>query len=518
MAMKILINATEEEECRVAVLKHGVLHEFYIERPSMETCFGNIYRGRVVNIEPSIGAAFVEIGASRNGFLHASDVNPMLLNREGASPEPSGRKTDSKIDELLTIGQEIDVQVSRDGIGDKGPTLTTYISLAGRFLVFMPGVSRQGVSRKIEDDTERERLKTMISELTLPSGMGVIVRTAGAHQLKREIRKDIHYLTRIWKVIQKRSGSLAVPATLYKENDLVIRVLRDIFSSQMSEVLVDSGEVFRRARDFMKIIMPRQGEKVRLYKGKEPLFDRYKVEGKLKSIFDSRITLDSGGSLFIEQTEALVAIDVNSGRYKGEELEETAFAINKEASREIARQLRLRDLGGLIIIDFIDMVDAAHRRSVEKEFRDALKHDRARIKVAKISPFGVIEMTRQRVRPSLKSFVYEKCPHCDGTGFVASRETLGLELIRKIRLWVLQKKKSPLIRIVVNDRMADYILNSKRLLLMGLEEKSGKRIIIKGDPALQPGEIRHVSEAEPIDQEAVGQRWSFIDQNQVKKT
>jgi len=382
----------------------------------------------------------------------------------------------------------------------------------------MPGVSRQGVSRKIEDDTERERLKNMISELKLPTGMGVIVRTAGANQIKREIRKDIHYLTRIWKVIQKRSSSNSAPATLYKENDLVIRVLRDIFSSEMSEVLVDSEEVFRRARDFMKIIMPRQGEKVRLYKGKEPLFDRFKVEGKLKSIFDSRITLDSGGSLFIEQTEALVAIDVNSGRYKGEELEETAFAINKEASREIARQLRLRDLGGLIIIDFIDMVEAAHRRTVEKEFRDALRHDRARIKVAKISPFGVIEMTRQRVRPSLKSYVYEKCPHCSGTGFVASRETLGLDLIRKIRLWVLQKKKCPLIRITVNDRMADYILNSKRLLLMDLEEKSEKRIIIKGDPALEPGEIRHVAEAVQPEPEEVEQRWALIDQTEVKKT
>ncbi len=521
MTKKILINATEEEESRVAVLHEGGLQEFYIERPSMGTCLGNVYKGRISNIEPSIGAAFVEIGGPRNGFLHVSDVNPALegscqrsrKKKKRASARAEGKTGGGKksqgamatdwngvprIDTVLKVGQELLVQVSKDGIGEKGPTLTTFISLPGRFLVFMPGVSKKGVSRKIDDEAERERLKGLLSELIPDDNTGVIVRTAGIHQLKKDLQRDFRYLTNIWNGIKKKERALSAPAELFKENDLVIRVLRDVFYADVSKVLVDSKEVYKRACEFMKGFLPRHVDKVRLYRGSKPLFDRYKLEKELESVLQPRLALKSGGSLFIEQTEAVVAIDVNSGSYKGEELEETAFAINVEASREIARQLRLRDLGGLIIIDFIDMQNGDHKRSVEKEFRDALKIDRARIKVARISPFGVIEVTRQRVRPSLERSVYEKCPHCKGTGFVATSETLSLNLIRKIRLWVMQDD-DPVLRIRINDRVAEYIQNSKRRLLHRLEETAGKRIIIVGDPLLPQEEIYLDKGARPGD-------------------
>jgi len=506
MTKKILINATESEESRVAVLKEDGLHEFYVERPSMDTRLGNIYKGRISNIEPSIGAAFIDIGGPRNGFLHISDLNPALMDsameeeKDNAGRGRRGKgkdekdaagekgKKDSRIREILQVGQELIVQVSKDGIGVKGPTLTSFVSLPGRFLVFMPGISKQGVSRKIEDDEERERLKNLVSELINEPGMGVIVRTAGASQLKRDLQKDFRYLTNIWNAILKRNSDQEAPSALYKEDDLVIRVLRDVFSTDVTEVLVDSKDVFRRARDFMKSFMPSYVEKIRLYRGKRPLFDRYKLEKELQSVLQPRIVLKSGGSLFIEQTEALVAIDVNSGKFKGGELEETAYSIDMEAAREIARQLRLRDMGGLIIIDFIDMRDPEHKRAVEKEFRDALKADRARIKMTRISPFGVIEMTRQRVRPSLESFVFEKCFHCKGTGFVATAETTSLNIIRKIRLWGMQNK-NPSIRVRINDRMAEYIQNSKRRSLLTLEEIARKRIEIVGDPALLQNEI-----------------------------
>ncbi len=500
MSKKILINATEEEESRVAVLADNVLQEFYIERASMNSFLGNIYMGKIINVEPSIGAAFVDIGITRNGFIHVSDVNPALLTStesQGSEKAGSGkdkktkstvRNKDLKIKDLLNKDQEIIVQVSKDGIGEKGPTLTSFISVPGRFLVFMPGVSKKGVSRKIKDDAERERLKELVSGLNPPQDTGVIVRTAGANQTKRELQKDNRYLTNVWNVICERSRSQNGPALLYKENDLIIRVLRDIFSSEVSEVLIDSEEVFKRAVDFMKIILPRHTDKVKFYRGRRPLFDRFKLEKELESMLEPRIPLKSGGSLVIEQTEALVSIDVNSGKFKGGELEETAFAINIEASKEIARQLRLRDLGGLIVIDYIDMLLPEHRSAVEKEFREALKGDRARLKMAKISGFGVIEMTRQRVRPSLKSFMHEKCSFCHGTGYVASVETTCLNIIRKIRLWAIQKGPAQ-VTVRVNDRMAEYLLNSKRRFLLELEEKTGKSISITGDAVFALGDI-----------------------------
>lgn len=495
MPKKMLFNATEAEESRVAVIDDGKLENYYIERSSLNSYLGNIYHAKVTNIEPSIDSAFVDFGGSRHGFLHASDVQRGLKEngREKAAKPTERTKRGSKrgkeqpIGELLSTGQPLIVQVTKDGINDKAPTLTTYISLPGRFLVFMPGTTKRGISRKIEDEAERTRLKKVLAELDPPEDMGLIVRTAGLEQTKRALQKDVRYLNNLWKVIQKRIRAQNAPATLYQENDLAIRALRDLYSSDIKEVLVDSEEIYKRFRDFMQVIMPRHVDRVKLYKGARPLFDHYQIEKELESIFDKRIALQSGGSLVIEQTEALVAIDVNSGRFKAGELEETAFRINVEAAGEISRQLRLRDLGGLIICDFIDMRLEKHRRGVEKAFRDALRGDRARIKLARMSPFGIIELTRQRVRPSLKSSVYDNCEQCQGTGYVPSLETMCLNIIRRIRSHM--ARKSQIIKIQVNPKIADYINNHKRRVILELEELKKKRILVVGTQDMPLNEI-----------------------------
>lgn len=499
----MLFNATEPEESRVAILNDSQLDEYYIERFSLGSCLGNIYKGKITNIEPSIDAAFVEFGGTRHGFLHASDVIMGIKESMNGSPpegndeeskktSKSRKKKDLSINDLLSANQNVIVQVTKEGINDKAPTLTTYISLPGRYLVFMPGTCKRGISRKIEDELERNRLKKLLDELEAPDSMGLIIRTAGADQTKRSLQKDVRYLLKLWKVIQKRIRAQPAPATLYQENDLVIRALRDFYSSEIKEILVDSDDVYKRAKDFMKIIMPRQVDRVKHYHRTRPLFDFFNVERELESIYNKRIALKSGGSLVIEQTEALVSIDVNSGKFKAEELEETAYKINLEAAKEIARQLRLRDLGGLIINDFIDMKQDKHRRDVEKMFREALRTDKARIKVARMSPFGIIEMTRQRVRPSLKSSLFDTCQYCNGSGYIASLETTCLNIIRKIRLWVTQKK--PVLKIHVNHKIADFINNDKRKLLINLEESHRKKIIIIGSADIPWGEIRSFQE------------------------
>lgn len=511
----MLFNATEAEESRVAILADGLFDEYYMERASLGSCVGNIYKAKITNIEPSIDAAFLEFGGQRHGFLHASDVMRGLkeekkakktkkkkkateeeASAEQGNPQEKPKKKKKKrgqyaIHELLSMGQDLIVQVSKDGINDKAPTLTTFISIPGRFLVFMPGSTKMGISRKIEDENERNRLKKLLSELDKPEDMGIIVRTAGVHQTKKALQKDIRYLNKLWQVIKKRTRSKSSPSALYQENDLAIRALRDLYSSDIKEILVDSEDVYKRLKDFMRVIMPRHVDRVKLYKKKQPLFDHYNLEKELEHIFNRRIALKSGGSLIIEQTEAMVSIDVNSGKFKADELEETAYMINLDAAEEIARQLRLRDLGGLIVNDFIDMKQEKHRREVEKKFREALKVDRARIKVAKMSIFGLIEMTRQRVRPSLKRSVYDKCSTCSGTGYVASIETTCLNIIRKIRLWVTQKRR--VLKIEVNPKIADYLNNYKRRLLLQLEDEYGKQIEVIGSASIPMGELKVVN-------------------------
>ncbi len=669
---KLLINSREAEESRIAILEGGSLEEYYIERESLGSTLGNIYKARITNVEKSIGAAFVEFGHERQGFLHVSDLcmdavssdsrallQPLQDARRDAdddtvdavSETESGADDDSGVDEeadpvdgddaedeahaedddedhdedheagwdpdatggddievdedddaessepldvhaeddddaddseddaddehaadgasdddeaddedddededededatdeeseeapaeaamavgaaagggsatatparparqrgrrrsrrgggkssgkprnrdqrelppiqeILQKGQEIVVQVIKDGIGNKGPTLTTYLSIPGRFVVLMPGIHKRGVSRKVDDPGDRDRLKTVVSELECPEELGFIVRTAGLGCSKEDLQRDLDYLLRLWDQMKVRVHEHEAPVLLYQENDLVIRTLRDLYDGQ-GEVVIDDPLTASKAREFMGEIMPSCVDKIIDYEGERPLFSHHGLENELGQLLESRIELKSGATLIMEQTEALVAIDVNSSRYKGkagQSIEETAFNVNAEAADEIARQIRLRDLGGLVVVDFIDMRLEKHRKSIERQFKEALRKDRARIKVARLSPFGLIELTRQRVRTSLKRSVHQQCPYCSSTGFIPSDETSCLTVVRKIRdnLW----KPGRILVVTVRPEVAEAVLNSQRGVIADLERESGKEVFVRADHRL----------------------------------
>ncbi|NUO07732.1 MAG: Rne/Rng family ribonuclease [Candidatus Brocadia sp.] len=481
MDKKMLINAVEPEECRIAILENNVLEELYIERSSREQIAGNIYKGRVVNIEPSIEAAFVDIGYRKNGFLHASDI--LIPAEIGSQPSDADthtkpRRVFRKIRDILHLGQEVLVQVTKESIGTKGPSLTTHISLPGRYLVLMPDVPRHGVSRKIESEEERHRLKKILEGLNPPHDVGFIIRTAGAQQTKKEIHKDFHYLLKLWKNIEKRAKSVSAPATIYQESDLVIRAIRDIFSLDIREIIVDTEAVYERTRDFLHMIMPKYEKHLTLYSEDQPLFHKYNIEKEVEEINSKKIRLPRGGSIVIEQTEALVAIDVNSGKFKEEcDPEETAFKTNLKAAKEIARQIRLRDLGGVIVIDFIDMKAESHNHAIEKVVADALKRDKARTKMQKMSKFGIIELTRQRIRSSLRDVLFEECKFCSGTGYAKTVESLCLNAMRDLK-FAIHSPQIAKIEIVANPEVANYLQNQKRRQMIEIEESYHKKIHI----------------------------------------
>lgn len=481
MDKRMLINAIEPEECRMAILENNVLEELYIERSSREQIAGNIYKGKVVNIESSIEAAFVDIGFKKNGFLHISDILPPTGNgnhsSEGDTAQKSHREP-QKIRDILHLGQEILVQVTKEGMGAKGPSLTTYISLPGRFLVLMPGIPRHGVSKKILSEEERHRLKKILAGLNPPQDIGFIIRTAGEQQTKKEIHKDFHYLLKLWKNIEKRSKNAKAPATIYQESDLVIRAIRDIFSTDIREILVDSEAVYERTRDFLRIIMPKYEKLLTLYREDKPLFHKYNIEKEIEDINCKKIPLPRGGSIIIEQTEALVAIDVNSGRFKEEsDPEETAFKTNLKAAKEVTRQIRLRDIGGVIVIDFIDMQEEGHIHAIEKALTDALKRDKARTKMLKMSKFCTIELTRQRIRHSLRDVLFEECKFCRGTGYSKTIESLCLNAMRDLK-FAIHSPQIAKIEIVANPEVANYLQNQKRKQMIEIEESYNKKIYI----------------------------------------
>ena len=487
MAREMLINVAESEECRVVVVEDGSLEELYVERASLDNYVGNIYKGRVVNVESSIQAAFIDFGLSKNGFLHVSDLHPRYFSITGRSDtEKIGRRKALKerlpIQKCLHKGDEVVVQVTKEGIKTKGPTLTTYLSLPGKYLVMMPWMRRQGVSHKIEDVDERKRLRQILDESEPPRGMGFIIRTAGQGCSKKDIQNDLRYLGRLWKAIEKRMEKDKAPSDIYQESSLVIRTLRDVFNSKISKIICDSESVVRKIRDFLSQAYPRFKRRVVYYDGKVPLFHKYKIEDEIAKVQSRTVELKGGGSIVIEQTEALVSIDVNSGRYrKQKSAERTAYKINIEAAAEIARQLRLRDLGGLIVCDFIDMRSDKHRRDVEKAFRTAAKTDRARSKILRISRFGVVEMTRQRMRPSLQSSTYLACPYCAGSGYIKSHESLAVEIVRLLNLSA-AKEQIKKIELLVSPEVADYLQNEKRNVITHLEQVSEKRVFIHSTP------------------------------------
>lgn len=526
MKKEMLINVSQPEECRIAIVEDGMLEELYIERAGQDNYVGNIYKGIVVNLEPSIQAAFVDFGVGRNGFLHISDIEPQYFRQGGYDPDkpvnggpprraprprrededmfdeddegpppvrPRGRgfrggrpRVKPPIQEILRRGDEVLVQVIKEGIGTKGPTLSTYISIPGRYLVLMPALGRVGVSRKIEDDEVRRRMRDIMLELNPPKGLGFIVRTAGADRPKKELSRDLAYLLRLWKVIVRRIRKLPAPVDIYAESDMIIRTIRDIFSADVDAIYIDEPSAYERAKEFLHLVMPRYVSRLQHYEGKEPLFFKYRLEEEIAKIHRRQVPLKAGGSVVIDQTEALVAIDVNSGNFRADDsAEETAYQMNLLAAKEIARQIRLRDLGGVIVNDFIDMRKERHRRNVERALRDALKRDRARTKILRTSPFGLVEMTRQRVRPGLKRSTYRECPGCHGTGVIKTPESMGIEVVRALML-AAQRQQIANVTITVAEDVAEFLNNRKRRDLTRLEEDGRMAVEITGAKGVSP--------------------------------
>jgi ribonuclease E len=510
MKKEMLINVLQPEESRIAIVEDGVLEELYVERTSQEAYVGNIYKGRVVNIEPSIQAAFVDFGVGRNGFLHVSDVEHQYFKhlRPNGGPREKAREKEEEpgrprgrfrrrvsdrsdrhkppIQEIFKRGSEVLVQVIKEGLGTKGPTLSTYISIPGRYLVLMPGLQRVGVSRKINDDDLRRKLRSSLNELMPPPGLGFIIRTAGIDRTKKDLQRDLNYLLRLWRTIVRRIKKSVAPVDIYEESDMIIRTIRDIYNGEIDSVWVDETEAFERAREFMRIVMPRNVNRIHLYEGKEPIFHRYKIEDEIVRIQNRHVPLRGGGSIVIDQTEALVAIDVNSGNFRADDnAEETAYQVNMRAAEEISRQIRLRDLGGVIVNDFIDMREERHRRALERSMRESVRRDRARTKVLRISPFGLIEMTRQRIRPSLRRSIYEDCPCCSSTGQVKTAESVAIEVVRTLMTTASREDVNE-VAVDIHERVANYLNNRKRREITDIEERCQVAISINARTDVGP--------------------------------
>ena len=468
----------------MAVVAEGILEELDIQIRTREATLGNIYKGRVTRIEPSLQAAFVDFGTARNGFLPISDVHPSYFpeSLEGGTRRP-------RIEEVFRKESTVVVQVNKEERDRKGASLTTNISLPGRYLVLMPGTDLHGVSRKIEDETEREKLREIVNELKLPNNMGFIIRTAGLGRTKTELSRDLSYLMKLWKAIEKNVAELPAPALLYREQDVVIRSIRDHFSPDISEILVDDPAVYKKARGFFEQTMPRYEKLVKLYQEKRPLFNKYQLEEQIEQVYRKRIRLKSGGYIVIEPTEAMVTIDVNSGSATtGKHIDETAFKVNLEAAEEIARQLRLRDLGGIIVIDFIDMGYKKHNQEVEKILKAVLKKDRARTKVLRISALGLLELSRQRLKSSLGTGEYLDCAYCEGQGKVRSPEMTALAVFRRMKSLAIKPDVAE-VRVTVSDRVAEYLLNNMRSLIVHVEEQYQAQVTIISKDMLPESEI-----------------------------
>ncbi len=486
-ARQMMINVSAGTECRIAIMHDNRLEEFFIERDSTQSHVGNIYKGRVTNVEPSIQAAFIDFGLEKNGFLHISDVQPQYFPNHTGEPEDVGRKIPRHlrppIQRCFRRGQEVIVQITKEGVGTKGPTLTSYLSIPGRFLVMMPGMSRHGVSRKIEDEAHRRDMRDLMAKLDLPTGMGFILRTAGLGRNQRELQRDLNYLVRLWKTVVERIKKMATPAELYRESDLVTRTIRDIYNADFDRIVIDDANVAKKVSEFLQIAVPNSKTVVEHYADREPLFLRFGIVAVLERINMRQVPLRCGGSLVIDSTDAMVAIDVNSGRFRTPaDAEETALQINIEAAEEIARQLRLRDLGGLIVCDFIDMRHDRNKRKVENALRDALKKHKERARILRMSAFGLIEMTRQRQGPSLHRNLYTDCPECRGSGHVKLPESVTLDAMRMIQ-FAAHNEQVQRIVLSLSSEVAFRLLNQKRGFIGQVEAETSKNIVIHGNEA-----------------------------------
>lgn len=491
MSSEIIVNAGREET-RVALLENGLVTEIYIDRKKDRGIAGNVYKGRVMKVLPGMQASFVDIGLEKSAFLYVGDVfdssseyTPMMED-EGLEleVEPKRKRAHAnQIEDLLQEGQEILVQVSKEPISTKGARVTTYISIPGRYLVMMPGVNHIGVSRRIENVDERKRLREMVSRLRRPN-TGYIIRTASEGRSEEEFTADIEFLSRLWENIQKKKEKVSAPALLHNELDLVFRVIRDLFTRDVDRMVIDSEEEYERVREFVDSYVPGLGRRVTPYDGDEPIFEHHGVEIEISRALGRKVWLKSGGYIIIDQTEALTTIDVNTGRYVGKRsLEDTILKTNLEAVREIAYQLRLRNIGGIIILDFIDMEREDNRRKVYSALQEALSNDKAKTAISHISPIGLIEMTRKRIRESLGRALCEPCPYCDGRGYVKSARTVCYEVFREIRrsFTGAEEKKA---LVTVNSVVADLMYEEERQGVEDLEKEFQKKIVIKADPNL----------------------------------
>jgi len=469
---RMLINATQPEELRVAIVDGQKLFNLDIESPGREMKKSNIYKGRITRVEPSLEAAFVEYGSERHGFLPMKEIARSYFDADAFE---SGKRN---INELLKEGKEVIVQVEKEERGSKGAALTTFLSLAGRYLVLMPNNPRAGgVSRRIEGE-DRSELREAMSSLEIPDGMGLIVRTAGVGKIAEELQWDLDYLLQLWQAIEQSAVERKSPFLIYQESNVIIRSMRDHLRADISEIVIDQADVHEQARQFIEQVMPKYLRKLRLYEDEVPLFSRYQIESQIESAFSRELRLPSGGSIVIDHTEALTSVDINSARAtKGSDIEETARNTNLEAAEEIARQLRLRDLGGLFVIDFIDMTPSRHQREVENRLKEAMKEDRARVQIGRISRFGLLEMSRQRLRPSLGESAHQVCPRCDGHGHIRSVDSLALSVLRIIEEEA-QKENTGRVSAQLPIEVATYLLNEKRQMIADIEARHQMAIIL----------------------------------------
>ncbi len=491
--------SVDSQETRVAVTENKRLEEFYVERASDTRMVGSVYKGRVTSVIPGIGAAFVDIGLGKNGFLYVADIvepkpdDDAILEGESPSerqPHAAATHRRSRIEEIVKVNQELLVQVVKEPFGTKGARLTTHISLPGRYMVLMCNDSRLGISKRIEDPQERSRLRDILTKLRFSQEAGLIIRTAGVGKGEKEFARDVRYLSKIYQRIKRLATGAKAPVCVYQEYELSDRVIRDSFTEDVHRIVVDSKEEFHRLRRFLQVLLP--GVKVRLdlYHGDEPLFEKEGLEDPIVAIFDKLVQLPSGGSIVVEPTEGMVAIDVNTAKFTGRRnLEETAFQVDKEAAIEVARQLRLRDIGGIVVIDFIDLDIPQHRRELVKVLEDALGRDRSKTNLISFSEICVAELTRQRMRRSVETLSHQPCPYCHGRGSIKSAVTMAIEAIRHARR-ALKTAQHKTLELLVHPQVAVRLLQEERPSLTSLEAKTHSKILVLSDPSLHFEQIK----------------------------
>jgi len=497
---EILISL-EANEKRVAILESGQLEDYFIERADQRYMLGNIYKGTVRTIIPGIEAAFINVGSEKDGFLYVSDAvrNPLDLEEEpvlGGSVEEDDfeksykRKGKVKINELLKEGQEVIVQVVKEPIRTKGPRLTTFFSFPARYLVMMPGEKKMGISRRIDNPKERDRIRQIFNKITIPDDVGFIIRTAAEGKSEKEIQRDVQYLLGIWDQIKKDINTQKPPSLVHEELDLISRVIRDTYTEDKDMIYVDDWNIFKQTQRFLKTYMAGANVNLKMYRDRVPLFEKFNVEKEIEKSFQKTVYLKSGGHIVIEQTESLIAIDVNTGKFTGRRnLEETVYRTNCDAAREIAKQVRLRDVGGIIIIDFIDMEEEEHKRSVYRIFKEAIRKDRAKTNILRISELGLVEMTRQRVRPSLESSIYRSCPYCSGKGIVKSITTMLIQAIKQIRRSLNDSKRKTL-QVSLHPDVAEKLMVQERKIIQGFERQYKSKVVVLANPSLHVEDVK----------------------------